>query len=355
MDMTQQCNLRIKPHFSIIAHSADTVELRSGVWNATSFTFTDASGSGHLFALVDGLDGSLSTAELAKQHGVPRSEVEGLIDHLSQVGVLETGSSSALDHYLENCCPSFVRRPSRSGGPRPVVLLGDDDLTSEIAKLLGERTGTGQPLRPRADDPRVALLLAQDTSWTDDGAQFLERGKVFAEWRQHFVVFATKVIDPLRFRLLNRVCLEHSIPWLHVAMDGPFLLIGPTFLPNQGACYECLETSVTMNLRESESYARYKRALVAGGIKHRPLPIQPAISSLLAAHACLETLNFVLTGNAFTSSKVLSIYLPTMEFSFNEVLRTSGCPACGPVPERDDTELYFDVRALLDGADVRTK
>jgi hypothetical protein len=39
-----------------------------------------------------------------------------------------------------------------------------------------------------------------------------------------------------------------------------------------------------------------------------------------------------------------------MEFTFNEVLRLPGCPACGPAPERDDRELFFDVRALLNGA-----
>ena len=58
-------------------------------------------------------------------------------------------------------------------------------------------------------------------------------------------------------------------------------------------------------------------------------------------------MNFLLTQSAFTTGKVLSIYLPTMEFSFNEVLRVPGCPACSR-PAREDVELYFDIRSLTD-------
>ena len=34
-------NVRLKRHYSLIAHSPDTVELRHGVWNPTSVTLTD--------------------------------------------------------------------------------------------------------------------------------------------------------------------------------------------------------------------------------------------------------------------------------------------------------------------------
>ena len=39
--------------------------------------------------------------------------------------------------------------------------------------------------------------------------------------------------------------------------------------------------------------------------------------------------------------------LPTMEFTFNEVLRLPGCSACGGLFEREDKELHFDLRALI--------
>jgi thiazole/oxazole-forming peptide maturase SagC family component len=158
-----------------------------------------------------------------------------------------------------------------------------------------------------------------------------------------------KVINPILFQTLNRVCLELCIPWIHSAVDGPFLFIGPIFVPYRSACYECFEARVIMNLRENASYQRYKQAIVEGHIKFGRLPIEPVLSGLLASHTALETLNFVQTENSFTVNKVLAIYLPTMEFTFNEVLRVPGCTACSPSSERDDKELYFDVRALIKG------
>lgn len=101
-----------------------------------------------------------------------------------------------------------------------------------------------------------------------------------------------------------------------------------------------------MNLRESSSYLQYKNALVEGKVRVGTLPLEPALTGLLAAHAALEVLNYCLTGTTFTVQKVLAVYLPTMEISYNDVLRVASCPACCPVPERDDKELYFDARIL---------
>ena len=105
-----------------------------------------------------------------------------------------------------------------------------------------------------------------------------------------------------------------------------------------------------MNLRESASYQRYKRALVERQVREGRLPVEPAIAGTLASLTALETLNFALTGSSFTVNKVLAIYLPTMEFTFNEVLRAPSCTACSPLPERDDTELYFDMGIFIDPA-----
>jgi hypothetical protein len=36
-----------------------------------------------------------------------------------------------------------------------------------------------------------------------------------------------------------------------------------------------------------------------------------------------------------------------MEFAFSDVLRLPGCAGCGTLSERDESELYFDMRTLL--------
>jgi len=76
-------------------------------------------------------------------------------------------------------------------------------------------------------------------------------------------------------------------------------------------------------------------------------PIEPALRSLFASHVTMEVLNYVLTEYSFTVRKVLSIYLPTMEIVFRDVLRTSACKTCGSTSLRDNQQLYFDNHALL--------
>jgi hypothetical protein len=130
-------NLRLKPHYSVIAHSPDVVELRHGVWNATSFTLTDESGRGDLYRLICRLDGSARPSAIAKEEGVPRSDVEALVDHLVSLDVVEEGPSSGVDYYLDELLP----RPAATNGDMPAGphaararVLGDPELVAELVR-----------------------------------------------------------------------------------------------------------------------------------------------------------------------------------------------------------------------------
>src|ERR1043166_622794 len=95
-------NLRIRPHFSIVAHSPDVAELRYGAWNATSFTLRDDTHSGKLTRLLTRLDGMSSIAQIASEEGVSRGEIESLVEHLNELGILESEPSNALDFLLDH-------------------------------------------------------------------------------------------------------------------------------------------------------------------------------------------------------------------------------------------------------------
>jgi bacteriocin biosynthesis cyclodehydratase domain-containing protein len=343
--------MRLKRHYSIVAHSADVVELRHGTWNPVSFTLADESRSGHLFRVLRRLDGQLTAAQIAAAEGISTAEVDALVDHLAGMDLLEEHATHALDYYLDHVVPSLMPyRGDRRVAHSEVILLGDPSVTEQVASILAS-SALGDHCRVHpADEALAALLRRPDPSWMADGLEFEEAARPFAEWRGKLVVFAGATVNPLASRAFNRVSLHHRIPWIHAAVDGPFLLVGPAFVPFRSPCYECLEGRVLMNLREAASYQSYTRALAEGRIAGTLAPLDGVLQSMLASLTAFEALNFLLTGVSFTVGKMLAVYLPTLEFTFNEVLRLPGCPACSPAPERDDRELFFDVRALLNGA-----
>jgi bacteriocin biosynthesis cyclodehydratase domain-containing protein len=338
---------RLKPHYSLIAHSKDVVELRHGVWNPISYTLTDGAEDGNLLNVIALLDGNHSPKDIARSEGLPLAEVESTIDKLLEIGVVEMGPSHALDYYVDHMASTLAQQGDGAVRQPPTVLLGDPAMTEEMARLLSGVESHIELLRPDPNDPLCQWLSDADTTWLGNGLEAERLLGLFESWKGKFVILINSFMHPNRLLLWNRVSLKWRIAWLNAAIDGPFLLIGPLFVPPHTACYECLETRIMMNLRESASYQRYKRAVALGKVRLGTLPLQSVLVGLLTSHTALEALNFLLTGSSFTFSKVLSIYLPTMEFSYNEALRVPGCPACGSVPERDEKELYFDMRALL--------
>ncbi|MEU1146612.1 TOMM precursor leader peptide-binding protein [Streptomyces sp. NPDC005863] len=336
--------VRIKSVYSVVPHDRDTVELRSGVWNPQSITLVDHSGAGRLSTLVSGLDGTRDRAELAKEAGVTRTELEALIDHLDQLAVLEHGPSSALDAFLDRTASGRVERATL-----PDVRVLGGAAAARVSGLLGahEQLTVGAP---GAHAEQLRLLDDCPLDVLEDGLAFERFVEHFEDWRGSLLVHVADTVHPLRLAVLNRVALALGTPWIQAALDGPLLLVGPTFVPHSTACFTCFETRVVMNLREGAAYQRYKKALAGAegpGAEHGDGGTG-VLSSLLASHTALEALNMAVTGMTSTVGKVLGVYLPSMEMVYSEVLRLPGCPSCGAVPERDGTEVYFDVRRWVD-------
>jgi thiazole/oxazole-forming peptide maturase SagC family component len=137
------------------------------------------------------------------------------------------------------------------------------------------------------------------------------------------------------------------VSWLPASIDGPYLFIGPTIHPHGAPCYDCFEQRTLMNLKYKENYLNYKKAIAQGNVLLPNMPLHKVISHMVASYAAQEILNYTLMGTTFTQRKVLSIYIPTMEFKYNEVQPLASCDTCGSVHHRDNQQLYFDVHALL--------
>ncbi|MHB1949122.1 MAG: TOMM precursor leader peptide-binding protein [Gammaproteobacteria bacterium] len=337
-------NLRIKRHFSLIPHSPQQVEIRSGVWNPTSYQINDDSSTGKLYGILKDLDGNYAPQEIAKRHQISRAEVEGVLDHLQQLDVLETTASSWLDCHTENL-------PLQGGAidlEKNILIIGDSKASYEIQRIL-VNNAKQKPIETFGLEEPLIKKLKDNDQWLFDGFLLQEIIEAYSWWQDYFIVLALTQNDPVLVMRLNQINQALGIPWIHGVIDGPFIFIGPTFTGKNGPCYHCFEKRVSMNLREYASYQRYKDSMIKQS-SHRNLrdAVNPVLVNLLAAHLSMEILNYQLTKSCFTKGKVLSIYLPTMEICFNDVLRLSGCHVCGAVPQRDDHQLYFDYQTLLE-------
>lgn len=342
-----ESRFRVKRQYSLVVHGPDVVEVRHGVWNPTSLTLTDDRESGRLATALRRLDGRSSLAEISDEEGIPAAELEALVARLADLGMLEEASSNALDYYTDFVVPnlSALGAGRRDRKLAPVFVLGDPALGDHVARTLKESFDEG--LQIESDDGSVRQALRRSDSDVRDGLALEELGADLSWLAGRLVVFAVSLINPMELQVFNRVALRHGIPWIHAAVDGPFLLVGPTFVPHRSPCYECLETRVLMNLRERSSYVAYKDALANGRVLEQSAPLQAVMGGLAGSLTSFEALNYLLTETTFTVGKLLAVYLPTMEFVFNDVVRVPGCEACGSQPERNDRELYFEVGALL--------
>lgn len=342
--------IRIKPYLAIIAHTPDVVELRAGVWNQVSFTIQDDTKSGLLYQFIKALDGTHSLSEITRALTMPRSEAEGIIDYLLQLDVLENGASNAFDYFTDIYTPAFK---SKQKDPETVintkiVVISESTLGCEIKARLMETTPLKTIELIDEHSELFQLLNNNDSSWMHNALLFEELLLNFKALEGGFVVLALENINPIFTKKFNRIATALNLSWIHAAIDGPFIFIGPLFESCKTACYECFETRISMNLREYSAYQSYKAALVEDKIMRKSeFPMKPLLNSLMISHLAMEVLNFALTGCCFTKNKVLSIYLPTMEITFNEFVKVSTCQNCGAQPHREDSQLYFDVQGLL--------
>ncbi|MBA3537315.1 MAG: TOMM precursor leader peptide-binding protein [Tatlockia sp.] len=343
-------NIRIKPYFAVIAHTADLIELRAGVWNHVSYTIQDDTNSGLLYQFIKALDGSRSLYEIAKSLEMPRSEAEGIIDYLLQLNVLEDATSTAFDYFTDIYTPAFKfkQREFEATKNQKIYIISESTLADEIKKNLQDKALLANIEIIDAQHELYQLLSNNDSSWMHNALLFEEMILNFEVLKDGFIVMALENINPIFIKKFNRIATSLKIPWIHAAIDGPFIFIGPLFESQKTACYECFETRISMNLREYSSYQKYKSAIVENKVlKNSEFPMRGVLNSLMISHLTMEILNFALTGCSFTKNKVLSIYLPSMEITFNEFLKVSTCQNCGSFPQRDDHQLYFDVQGLL--------
>lgn len=338
---------KIKSQFSVIFHDADHIEIRDCCLESRSHYFNDDHKTGLLSKVFAMLDGNSSITNIANVTGASAEQIASLLDELVDLDLLIDGAESLLDYYTSLYNDTLNRYPLENKAAKDIVLFGDNEITKAVSYILQDEIAAGvlnSSEAPKALMDKLSSLTENDFF---DGFAIEKTCSFFSELSNKYVLYAQDRMNPVRAHYFNIICNKLKISWLPVSIDGPYLFIGPTITPQGAPCYDCFEERALMNLKYKEHYLKYKKAIATGTVLLPNMPLHRVISHIAASYAAQEILNFALLGTTFTTRKVLSIYIPTMEFKYNEVQPLANCKTCGSVHHRDNQQLYFDVQALL--------
>lgn len=277
-----------------------------------------------------------------------RFEARTLIDDLRQGGILTDDRYSPVEQYLRYTFSDESRLSDRS-----VSLLGAGPVGAQVAHsllqhglgritLLDDRKAdslwyTFLPLGPEPVGAagrsvhvilRDRLLAAGYSNVESLDAQFDAAGVEMAVARSDFTVVALEQPHLRLAHLVNRFCIRDRKPWMLATIDGNFGLIGPLFLPPHTACYNDYRTLADAATPSPEMARKHRRHILrrnAGSF----FPGLPSYAEIVAAHASLAVVHFLLRDTSFALGRVLMIDFDRMLIHVEDVLKLPRCPVCG--------------------------
>lgn len=326
---------QFSPGLMMVPYSMDRVELRRGVWNTESTILEDDEATGTLWPTLDLLSQGAEHSEiLSRVPGLTRTALEDVVTQLTALGALISPDQDTSDGWQ----------------PRPVWVVSDDtDLADLTRQFLVDE---GLDVTVVSDDTKppasffTGLRLDQSADELLMEEQALEIVSTMhpAAQPQPVLVVVLAQNNPAMLRALDLLARRAGLAWLHAVIDGPALYVGPFIIPGLTASYRTFEQRVSMNLRERQGYLSWMRSAADQVQAGRP-EVAVSTRTLLAAHVAHETTSIARRGLSTTRNKVLSIYLPTMEIAFNDVLPMAKFDGTSQFAAASD--LYYDIREWI--------
>jgi len=129
---------------------------------------------------------------------------------------------------------------------------------------------------------------------------------------------------------LNRACLKTNLSWSSCSIEGPEVVIGPTVVPFETACYLCYKMRAVAcagNPEEEFAFETFldRRKRDDSG-QRESLVFGVGVASNLLSLEAVKALSGVLTLSA--RGKIVVLDLLTLESTKHVVLRKPWCPAC---------------------------
>jgi bacteriocin biosynthesis cyclodehydratase domain-containing protein len=200
-----------------------------------------------------------------------------------------------------------------------------------------EAFAAAEPGSPRTT--AVARRLASSASWTravEVGTPLADDADVEAAVAgSHFAVCCLDAGQAWTTYKLNRACMKLGLSWTSVSLAGTEVVLGPTVVPHETACYLCYSmraVACASNPEDAFAYQRYldRRRRDDSGRRENLAPA----AGIAAQMAALEAVKALSGLRPSALGGLVILDLLGLATSRHTVLRKPGCPAC--FPERHD-------------------
>lgn len=324
--------LAVNPIYVPLKLSENVFELRVGPFMDAKHSVTDTDSEDVIGKLVEYLDGRHTCSEILEHFdGEYRTEIRSILETLYDEDALVDVSERDPD-----CLWSYS--------------VIDNEISDEQIDRLQEAT-VGVVTRGR-----IGMMVASDLA--DTGVKAI-RVKSVGEGRESvierpeihefndldalvstadYVVYADDSPGMEIARRVNRAAVESETPLTVGQLLGIEAILGPTVVPGQSPCLECLLGRWQGYQSDDTSYQEY----ITSSHTSRDVHL-PAHSRMLSGLLSKEATTQLLSGHGYVVGRTLDVDLRSMEFETNELLKMPRCSVCGVKHEDKQRLVHRDV------------
>lgn len=325
----------INPAYVPVKISSDAVAFRVGPFAGAKHTIVDDDGHGVVHRLVDYFDGQHTIEEILTNFD-EEDHIINIIKKLYQENILRDADSGGTDPLwgYGTVAQEISKEQKKRFESSSVSIVTKGPLGSMVAQDLASMG---------VEDVNICNTSSSTTTVSNQAISSVsEYSKELFE-ESDYVIYATNSPSSTTALSLNKLAIETETPLTVGHVLGIEGIVGPTIIPGESACYDCLLNRWKMNTDNREEFEAYMK----GGMNPVENVLLPSYNRIVAGYLSLEAMTQLLFGHGYFVGRTLDINLLTLDIETNEVLKWPRCDTCGV--QNTDVQRYLDLGVSDDG------
>jgi len=321
--------LAINPVFVPLRISDNAIEFRVGPFIGSKHTIRDSEGEGIVGDLFNYFNGDMPVSHIVNEFDDDYAEeIQQIIRKLHKNKVLiDVSNKNREDLWFYSIIDNTISEDQieRLQG-KTVGVISRGKMGEMVASDL-DRVGV--------KDIYLKQLRTDDEQNSAQGGSIISAKMPIPELvsTTDYIVYTDESPGMNIIKKINETAIETKTPITVGQLLGGEAILGPTVIPNETPCFQCLLSRWEIHQTNQMSYQEY----INSSLENHEFRLAPH-ARMLAGLVSKEAMIQLLTGHGYVVGRTLDINLLLMDFSTNEVMKMPRCPVCG-VQHEDQQEL----------------